>query len=108
MSLTVERPPNQRHQNTFIEWDTVRGRGDFDAGYVNEFSLYNENGEIDEQKKKQFDEDPQYKNVRIHKTSSLGHKRPKNIAKKSTNSDGQVNKKIKKVRTMKLPQQDKK
>ena len=105
MSMTVESPDSNRPRNTFIEWDTVRGRGDFDAGYINEFSLFmNENGEIDEQKKKLFDEDPQYKLNRDHKASSLSHKRSKpnvNI-KKSTASEGQIMKKARKTRTVKL------
>ena len=108
MSITVESPSEHRIQNPFIEWDTVRGRGDFDAGYINEFSLcMNENGEIDEQKRKQFEEDRQHRQMRNQRTCSSTHKRSgqKIYNKKGTVSDDNIAKKARKARVVRFPQQ---
>ena len=108
MSITVDSSNEHRIQNSFIEWDTVRGRGDFDAGYVNEFSLcMNENGEIDEQKRKQFEEDRQHRVMRNQKSCSSNHKRSgqKNINIKATASDGNIAKKVRRTRIIKVSSQ---
>ena len=95
---------NKKSANTFIEWDTVRGRGDFDAGYVNEFQCFNENGEIDDQKKKEFEENPQYQVIKKHKSCICSHHQShKSRSKlKAIKSDTQVIKKTKSARTVKL------
>lgn len=105
MSVIMQTPNKHRVQSINIEWDTTRGRGNFDAGYVNEFYFCNsESGEIDEQKKKQMEEDPQYKlikNRRITSSSSNKKSNPKFQKKKSTASDSQVTKKAKNPRISK-------
>lgn len=108
MSITVDSSVDRRIPNPFIEWDTVRGRGDFDAGYINEFALCkNENGEIDEQKRKQFEEDRQHRLMRNQKTSSSSHKRSgqrlSNL--KAIQSDDQIAKKARKTRVVRLSSQ---
>lgn len=105
MSILVQSPNNHRIQNSYIEWDTVRGRGDFDAGYVNEFLYTNENGEVDEQKRKEFEENPQFKLIRTHKSSSSIRRSRQNPKVKASSSDTQVVKKVRKTRTVKLSSQ---
>lgn len=107
--MSVESASQRRIQRSFIEWDTVRGRGDFDAGYVNEFSLcMNENGEIDEQKRKQFEEDRQNRLIKSHKSCSSSHKRSgqKNLKIKATASEDNIVRKAKKTRVVKVPPQN--
>lgn len=93
MSLTAQTPINRRFHTDFIEWDTTRGRGSFDAGYVNEFSFcMNENGEIDEQKMKNIQENSQHRILKNRRSlSSIKKFRHYSIKiKKSAASGSQV------------------
>lgn len=99
MSITARTPSSRRTQNNFIEWDTVRGRGNFDDGYMNEFFIFQkENGEIDEEKLKQTKERTQKKIIRKHRSCSI-HSKPNS---NPCNSNIKTFRKVRNINSCKL------